>query len=45
MSAIKIPVRPDSLEILVKILSISVSDVSVNLIERIMTGKYKSKVK
>ena len=40
MSAIKIPVSADLLGILVKILSISVADVSVNLVGRIMTGRY-----
>ena len=40
MSAIKIPISADSLGILMKILSISVADVSVNLVGRIVTGKY-----
>ena len=42
MSAIKFPVRDDLLGILVKILSISVAvaDVSVNVVDRIMTRKY-----
>ena len=40
MSSMKISLRPDSLEILLKILSISVADVSVNLVGRIMTGNY-----
>ena len=44
MSAIKIPVRADLLGILVKILSSSVADVSVNLVRRIMTANMTKRI-